>query len=92
MNPWKPLATVIVLAAIATGCSLSTEELTKQVRASMEEKFKGSGIQIQSLMLTKKGGNEYSGILETREPNGPFTYRVEVVYDGKTFNWQVKPK
>ncbi len=91
MNPYRPLPAVIAMALFTIGCNtLSTEELTKQVRANIEEKSKGTGIQVRSLMLTKKGGNEYSGILETMEPNGRFTYRIEVLYDGKSFTWELK--
>ena len=69
-------------------CSPSTEDLTKQVQQSMNEKFQGTGIIIDSLTLTKKGGNEYTGVLETKEPDGDFTYRVNVVSDGESFTWQ----
>lgn len=91
MNPYRPIPALIALALAPLGCDrLSTEELTSQVRASMEKKYSGSGVVIQKFMLTKKGGNEYSGILETREPNGQFTYRVDVIYDGKSFTWAAK--
>jgi len=74
---------------LLTACSVSTEDLAKDVQASMEEKFKGENITIKSFMLTHKGGNEYKGILETKEPNGEFVYSVEVIYDGKAFSWEI---
>ena len=91
MNRMKSLCTVALIALAATGCSISTEDLTRNVRKNMEEKYTPKGIQIRSLLLTKKGGNEYTGVLETQEPNGQFTYNVEVVCDGKNFTWQVEP-
>jgi hypothetical protein len=39
--------------------------------------------------LTKKSGNEYNGIFETTEPNGAFTYSVEVIYDGNNMTWKI---
>lgn len=79
------LATLIALS----GCSLSTEELAKEVQSSMEVKFAPEGIRIESLHLSHKGGNEYRGVLETVEPDGEFTYSVEVIFDGKTITWEI---
>jgi hypothetical protein len=82
----------VMLFAVLTlfACSLSTEELADNVKENMKEQFTPKGITVKSLMLSKKAGNEYTGILETIEPNGAFTYAVEVIYDGNTFTWQVK--
>lgn len=90
MKRLRTLSAAILIAIASTACSISTEELTKQVRASMETKFTPQGITIKSLVLTKKAGNEYAGVLETQEPNGAFTYTVEVISDGKNMTWQVK--
>jgi hypothetical protein len=56
----------------------------------MEEEFAGKGVIIKSLGLVKKGGNEYTGVLETKEPYGDFTYAVEVVCDGDRFSWRIE--
>lgn len=82
-------APMLVMALFLTACSLSTEDLAEEVQSSIEEQIGGQGIQIKSFMLTHRGGNEYRGILETREPYGEFTYSVEVIYDGKTFSWEI---
>ena len=89
MNPFRVFPAAMLLVAM-TACAPSTEDLTKDVRASMESKFTPKGITVKSLVLTKKGGNEYAGVLETQEPNGAFTYTVEVISDGKTMTWKVK--
>ena len=89
MKNIKLFTATLLLSVFLTACSPSTDELTEQVKQSMEEKFKTSGVSISSFILTKKGGNEYTGILETKEPNGNFTYNVEVVSDGKSFTWNV---
>jgi hypothetical protein len=70
---------------------LSTNDLAKEVEKSMKEseQFKTKSIAIKSLILTKKLGNEYSGVLETSEPNGAFTYSVEVIYDGNNMTWKI---
>ena len=81
MKPFKVFPAAILLVVMAA-CAQSTEDLTKDVRASMESKFASTGVTIKSLVLTKKAGNEYVGVLETQEPNGAFTYSVEVISDG----------
>jgi len=76
----------------ATSCSLSTNELAEEVKINMQEAWKKegeSGIKIESFLLTYKGGNEYSGILETNEEGEKSKYSVNVVYDGKNFTWKI---
>ncbi len=80
---------LILFTFFLSACSLSVDDLTKQVKQNMQDELKQKNISITSLVLTKKGGNEYSGILKTLEPNGDFTYTVEVIYDGKSFTWKV---
>lgn len=81
---------LLIFAVIfLVACSMSTEDLAEEVKANMEQNFKGENIQIESLILTKKGGNEYKGILTTKEPGGNFSYTVEVIYDGDYITWEV---
>ena len=89
MSKLRNVLMALVVTAFAFGCSLSTEDLAVQVQADMEKTLSDSGIKVKSFILTKKGGNEYKGILETIEPLGEFTYSVEVIYDGKMFTWEV---
>jgi hypothetical protein len=76
---------------ILFSCGLSTDQLAKEVEKSMKEndQFRSNSINIKSLILSKKSGNEYNGVLKTSEPNGEFTYSVEVIYDGKNFTWRI---
>ena len=79
---------LVLITFILSACSLSVEDLTKEVQKSMESEFKAKDVTITSLVLTKKAGNEYTGVLKTKESNGEFTYTVEVIYDGKNFTWK----
>ncbi len=82
---------MFIAAILITSCGLSTDDLAKEVKKSMieSEQFKNNSIKIKSLILTKKSGNEYNGVLETSEPNGNFTYTVEVIYDGNNMTWKI---
>ena len=82
----------IVVLLFITSCNLSTSELAEEVKASMEETWDNeglTGIKIESFMLTHKGGNEYSGILNTNEDGEKFTYSVDVIYDGENMQWEI---
>ena len=84
-------ALFLFTSMLFTSCGLSTDELAKEVEKSMSEneQFISNSIKIKSLILTKKSGNEYNGILNTSEPNGEFTYTVEVIYDGNNMTWEI---
>ena len=86
------LCSVIIGAVLITSCKMSTNDLAKEVEQSMKEseQFQEGSFRIKSLILTKKSGNEYNGILETSEPDGDFTYSVEVIYDGDNMTWEIK--
>ena len=83
---------VVLMLLFATSCSLSTNELAEEVKISMQETWQKegvSGIKIESFLLTHKGGNEYSGILETNEEGEKFNYTVNVIYDGENMKWEI---
>ena len=92
-NNYAVIFGLLLSVALLIGCSPSTEDLAKDVRANIskqfEDQFPGQ-IEIISLDLVHKGGNEYTGILETNEPNGKFTYAVDVVSDGERFSWELR--
>jgi uncharacterized protein YcfL len=86
---------MFVALFMLTACDsrLSNEELANQVIVSMEESpiFVDGSISVDSLMITRNSAESYTytGVLETSEPGGSFTYSVVVTYDGKTFTWEV---
>ena len=82
---------ILFTSIVLTSCSLSTNVLAKEVEKNMKEseQFKANSISVKSLILTKKSGNEYNGVLETSEPNGAYKYAVEVIYDGTNFTWKI---
>ena len=83
---------VILMLLFSTSCSLSTNDLAKEVQISIQETWKNEGLEgvkIESFLLTHKGGNEYSGILETNEEGEKFKYTVQVIYDGENMQWEI---
>ena len=61
------------LLVIFYSCGMSTEELQKEVKASIIEELKEDpkyeGVEVIDLSLIHKEGNEYVGILNVLEPN-----------------------
>ena len=61
------------LLVIFYSCGMSTEELQKEVKASiieaLKEDSKYEGVEVIDLSLIHKEGNEYVGILNVLEPN-----------------------
>lgn len=80
-----------LLFSILFSCGTNTNDLATEVQLSMEETFANENLEIEitSLQLVHKQGNEYSGILETMEDGEKFTYSVEVISDGDTFKWEI---
>lgn len=84
----------LALTLVLTGCSASTEDLAKEVRANMAETFAQDmttrHIQITDFTLIHEDGKKYKGLLNTMERGQKFIYSVDVTYDGDTFMWQVQ--
>ncbi|MDC3063695.1 hypothetical protein OA253_03680 [Alphaproteobacteria bacterium] len=88
---------IILFIFFLSSCEdrLSTSELTEQVKEHMMGdggNYKEKNIKIDTFLLTRESNdsNKYKGIMKTTEPNGNFTYTVDVTYDGETFTWEVK--
>ena len=71
--------------------ALSTEELAKEVKQSMIEKYADSDfdIEVVDFSLVHKGGNEYKGFLELKVDGNEYMRTVEVIYDGDSYSWEV---
>ena len=73
-------------AFVLAGCGPSKEELTSQVKASMEETLPAK---VLSLVLVHEGNNKYSGSAELDGIFGVRRVSVEVVCDGESFYWKI---
>ena len=84
------LCAIFVIAACDT--RLSNSDLTSQVISGLEEGYAGMDIKIESLILTRESSesNIYTGVMDTTEPNGSFTYTLKVTYDGENITWLVE--
>jgi len=91
-NSWQGLLAILLLFSfILVGCGISTEDLERDVRASMEETFRerGLNIVINSFSLIKRSSTEYRGLLEATELGRRVTYGVNVIVDGRSFMWEI---
>jgi hypothetical protein len=102
-----PVAGVVVASAFlvmtatvsrragATWHEPSPEELAAEVKPLiLKEWKKRPGFEratIQSISLARKGGGVYSGSIETMLDGQPERLALEVVIDGETIKWEIKP-
>jgi hypothetical protein len=77
---------------IVLGCGVSTEDLAKQVKASIEETYKEKGlnIKIEDFTLVKKSKKEYRGILKISGYGEKQTVAVNVTVDGENLIWEIE--
>lgn len=98
---WFEFASVLVVLSVLTlaACGYSTEELTKDVRASVEETFLKKGYTVTDFTLVKKNSKEYIGIVEAVETlyrntilaaSSTVTVSITVNVDGKSFVWRTE--
>lgn len=83
---------LLLIFLVSCNSRMSTTELTKEVKKSIQETLRKEGdfnTSISSLLLAHKSGNEYSGLLETLENGQTVKYTVQVIYDGETFKWEI---
>ena len=89
------LVAMIATILLSTGCggTMSTDDLTKEVQAHIEEKWasepESASILITSFTLVHKGGQQYRGLLEATQDGEKVTLGVDVIYDGKSFMWEI---
>lgn len=93
---WSCAPAVLAITMLGTvGCGgPSTEDLAKEVRGLIKEKFakdpSTAGIALGDLTLVSRGGNDYRGILEVSAEGESAELVVEVSYDGETLIWEIK--
>lgn len=97
LNKYLKLLAIIIICINMYSCSngVSKHELTSRVKADIGVEFTKRALEsntiytINSFDLIHKGGNEYSGILETTEGGENFRYEVSVTTDGNSYLWKI---
>lgn len=78
------------------GCGLSTEEIGKTVRASMQQRFdsdpqfKGFGLMVEAVTVVKQG-DKFQGIARIMRAGEQHDVPIEIAADGKNVMWQAQP-
>jgi len=97
---WFKFALVLVVLSALTleACGYSKEDLTRDVRASVEESFLKNGYTVTEFSLVKKSRNEYIGVVKAVETlyintilkdSTTVTVSLIVTVDGDSFAWKV---
>lgn len=87
----KTLSKLLILF-IVISCSnkISNDQLQNEVLKDIKSKIEGQGQDrlVKSFVLKQISRNNYVGVLKTTEKGKQFTYKVNVISDGKTFVWK----
>lgn len=67
----------------------TTAELEKEVKDLANEKLSGTGVKATKVLLTHKGGNDYSGTITLSGDGEVEDYDINVVYDGRSFQYEI---
>ncbi len=84
-----------LLMACTMSCTLvsceqaTTAELEKEVKDLANEKLSGTGVKATKVLLTHKGGNDYSGTITLSGDGEVEDYDINVVYDGRSFQYEI---
>jgi len=76
---------------ISCNNKMSTSALQKDVQENIQQNYIQNGIPvtITDFSLTHIEGSMYTGVLYTTEPDGYYSYGVDVIYDGESYVWEV---
>jgi len=89
-----PVRLIIILIAslgLTTACGPSIESLEEDVKKAISaDADLKPGVFVKSVSLVKKGGNEYTGIIELTDGSETVTADLEVTVDGSRFIWKIK--
>lgn len=96
-NARQPIADLIYHAVHGR---ITDDRLAEEVKSSIIQKYKADGAYIgviTSLILVRKNGNEYTGMLKISDYNPEHNGRkreipITVIYDGESLSWQFLDK
>ncbi|MDR1143254.1 MAG: hypothetical protein LBK77_03420 [Spirochaetaceae bacterium] len=82
----------VILGLLIMGCGISKEDLTEQVKLSIEETLTERGLEgftVKDLTLIEKGKNEYRGLLEVESDGETEKITINVTVDGDNLMWEI---
>lgn len=90
------LSLIIIVVIIILGFNFfplfyTTEQIAKETQKIIEDNWRQEGLSVtvlEDLVLTKKYGNEYSGIMKIMYYGKTIQLTGTVVYDGNYIQWQ----
>lgn len=78
-----------LVALTLCACSLSTSDLENEVKDLVNQKLSGTGIKATNVLLTHVEGNDYSGIVTLTDGSDAEEFDINVVYDGRSFQYEI---
>jgi len=101
-STWVTVAGVLVITAELVCIAapflgwqrLSVATLRDRVSASIQSTWAGNpktkDVHLKSFSLTRRGGDDYDGLVVAEIAGKEFNYNADVTYDGKMFRWKLR--
>ena len=94
MKPFIKYFLLFSLSFLISACGPSSDDVSKQVLASMQEKFdtdanlKQFHLVAKSAQFVKQEGNQFKGIVKVQSKDGVHDISVTATTDGKNVIWE----
>jgi hypothetical protein len=94
MKPFVKYILLLSLPILLMACGPSSDDVSKQVLASMQEKFdtdanlKQFHLTAKSAQFVKQEGNQFKGIVKVQSKDGIHDISVTATADGKNVVWE----
>lgn len=82
---------VIIILVVMLLFGNKTERIAKETQKLITDDWRQKGISVtvvEDMTVTKKSGNEYSGMMKIIYEGKTIQLTGTVIYDGKTIQWQ----
>lgn len=97
MNKIIQIVVSFIIIAIMTGCGMSSEDISKTVKSSMQEtlstnsSFKEYNLTVENVHVLKKSDNTYKGLASVLYKGSLHDVPVEITVDGENVMWEASP-
>lgn len=89
MKKIKTMLLFLTAALTLLSCKPSTSQLEDEVINLVNEKLSSTGVKATKISLIHKGGNDYCGIITLTADGEVEEYDINVVSDGRTFQYEI---
>lgn len=86
---------LMVISLMFVACGISKDNIAETVKVSLQQKlteqamFKGHGLNVKSINVIHKNGNEYKGLATVTKGSKKAQIILDITVDGEQVMWQI---